>query len=191
MPGATPMRRDTRGEWRLRDEADLPTESHPAPTGARLPSADEDSRRSGSAQAPAGEGAQAVGGLDTLEVAVGTRTGRFRRTDRLLASRDFRSVTGRGRRVAGREFVVVFASREKLPRGTPPRLGVSVSRKVGGAVVRNRVKRRVREWFRGARSQLPPGSDVVVIARSASAELSGSQVAAALGELLLRKGVSA
>ena len=43
-----------------------------------------------------------------------------------------------------------------------PRLGLSVSRKVGNAVMRNRWKRRIREAFRLEKSQLPPGVDLVV-----------------------------
>jgi ribonuclease P protein component len=45
------------------------------------------------------------------------------------------------------------------------RLGLSVSRKVGSAVVRNRVKRLLREAFRTSASALPPGLDLVVVAR--------------------------
>lgn len=63
----------------------------------------------------------------------------------------------------------------KVVRGRGPagaaRLGLIVSRKVGGAVERNRVKRVVREWFRRARHTLPPMLDVIVIARSGAARL--------------------
>jgi ribonuclease P protein component len=59
-----------------------------------------------------------------------------------------------------------------------------VSKRVGGSVVRNRVKRCIREWFRHAREQLPDGSDTVVIARRAARDLSGREVAVALDELL-------
>jgi ribonuclease P protein component len=51
------------------------------------------------------------------------------------------------------------------------RLGITVSRKVGRAVVRNRVKRQVREWFRVRRHSLDAGLDWVVIGRSAAAGL--------------------
>ena len=60
------------------------------------------------------------------------------------------------------------------------RIGITVSRKIGGAVVRNRIKRHVREWFRRHRIHLSPPQDVVVIARPDAAGLSGAAVAAEL-----------
>jgi ribonuclease P protein component len=60
-----------------------------------------------------------------------------------------------------------------FPRGgdEPPRLGLSVSRKVGGAVQRNSVKRLLREAFAIECERLPIGSDAVVIARTGAGEL--------------------
>lgn len=55
--------------------------------------------------------------------------------------------------------------------GGPTRLGLTVSRRVGNAVVRNRVKRRLREWFREARWELSGTWDIVVIARREAAGL--------------------
>ena len=60
------------------------------------------------------------------------------------------------------------------------RLGVTVSKRVGNAVIRNRVKRRIREWFRHARVGLPRGSEIIVIARRTARDLSGAEVAAFL-----------
>jgi len=51
-------------------------------------------------------------------------------------------------------------------RAGQPRLGVTVSRKIGGAVERNRVKRMLREIFRYNRTALQPSLDLVVVARS-------------------------
>lgn len=110
-------------------------------------------------------------------------TGRFRRADRLLRSREFQRVARRGRRAVGRAFVVVVAPREGA--GVPgPRLGISVSRRIGGAVVRNHIKRHVREWFRQRRGEVGEGLDVVVIARSGAGELSRAELEISLGDLV-------
>jgi ribonuclease P protein component len=116
-------------------------------------------------------------------------TGRFTRSDRLRASRDYQRVAAQGHRAASHEFVVLVAPAGPVATATA-RLGITVSRKVGNAVVRNRVKRAVREWFRAFRSQIDGGTeglDVVVIARRAAAELDSSRVAERLSSLLSRR----
>jgi ribonuclease P protein component len=91
------------------------------------------------------------------------RTGaRPRSRGRLTRSADFDRVFRTGRSHAGREFVLYV-----FPRGDGERqrLGLSVSRKVGGAVDRNRVKRLLREAFDRAGNRLPDGTDAVIVAR--------------------------
>ena len=68
--------------------------------------------------------------------------------------------------------------------GRGPRLGVTVSRKVGNSVVRNRVKRRIRAWFRVARSAFPEAWDIVVIARPQAADLEFARTAKLLSRLV-------
>ena len=113
------------------------------------------------------------------------QTGRFRRTDRILRSRDFQRVGRGGKRLASRNFIVLMApSSRELESGERRRLGVTVSRRVGNAVVRNRVKRGIREWFRRLRSQLEQGVDVIVIARAPAARLTAPEISRDLEKLL-------
>jgi ribonuclease P protein component len=85
----------------------------------------------------------------------------FGREKRLLKKSDFSQCYGGGKRSFSARFVFFV-----LPAGGACwRLGLSVSRKVGGAVQRNRVKRLLREFFRINQAKLPPGVDIVAVAQ--------------------------
>jgi ribonuclease P protein component len=83
----------------------------------------------------------------------------FRPHEHLRRPMDFRRVYDR-RRSASDRWLIVYACENGLPHR---RLGMSVSRKVGPAVVRNRLRRLYREAFRMTRDTLPPGLDLVLI----------------------------
>jgi ribonuclease P protein component len=94
----------------------------------------------------------------------------FAAADRLHRSAEFLRLQRNGVRFSGPHFVVYAGNLENEPERS--RLGVTVSRRIGIAVVRNRVKRRVRECFRKElRAQLPAGTSMVVIARGGAGGL--------------------
>src|SRR5919106_1192172 len=116
-----------------------------------------------------------------------------RRRGRLSRSGDFERVYREGRSHANR-FLVLYA----FPRGDSDtdhdqvRLGISVSRKVGGAVDRNAVKRGLKEAFWSFDERLPRGYDFVLVARPDAAGLVEREgpgaVATALQELVSQAG---
>jgi ribonuclease P protein component len=94
------------------------------------------------------------------------------RHERIRRRADFQLVYERGTRVHGR-FLTVFALASDRPAG---RLGIAATKKLGGAVERNRAKRLIREVFR--RNKIAPGVDVVVIPKRAVFDASPSALEA-------------
>ncbi len=95
------------------------------------------------------------------------------REQRLRRRKDFVRVQTDGVRTTTKHFVFLVASQSS---DAPARLGITVTRKVGCAVVRNRAKRLVRETFRQLPGLLPRGVDMVVIVRKALHGLQASDV---------------
>jgi ribonuclease P protein component len=91
------------------------------------------------------------------------------RRNRLSRSRDFDTVYRRGQSVSSRYLVLHWFPREEDAEGDP-RLGLAVPRAVGSAVIRNRVKRLLREAWKELLPTVPAGHDYVLAARPGLAE---------------------
>lgn len=99
---------------------------------------------------------------------------------RVRKRREFLYIQNAGRRVATRHFLVVYT----CAGDAPPRLGITVTKKIGNAVVRNSIKRAVRETFRANAADVARGASVVVIARNGAGDLGTNATAAELAPAL-------
>jgi ribonuclease P protein component len=116
--------------------------------------------------------------------------GAFGRDRRVRKRSEFIHIQAASRRVTTPHFVLLVAARAPgCARETPARLGFIVTRKVGCAVERNRIKRVCRECFRQWKGLLPDGVDLVVVARQGAQTLGLANVRAEWGAVssLLRR----
>jgi ribonuclease P protein component len=120
----------------------------------------------------------------------------FSRDDRLRKRREFEECYASGVRVSGRHLLLFLLQRTAPPNAASsplrPRLGISVPRRVGGAVTRNRVRRRLREIFRVSRELFGTrAGDVVVNARPSASEATFEDLAQEYRSLLAKSLVRA
>ena len=104
----------------------------------------------------------------------GALAARVNRRHRLSRSRDFDAVYRHGRSVSTRYLVLYWFERDEGPEEVP-RLGLAVPKAVGTAVIRNRIKRRLREIFRTRSAELPQDHDYVLVVRPGLAEAAESR----------------
>lgn len=109
-------------------------------------------------------------------------TARFTKAERLRHRRDYLRAQAQGKRWHTRHFGVVLAPMAEAH----PRLGLVVTRRLGKAVQRNRVKRMLREFFRRHRAGLP-AADLIIMAKKGAADLGYHQVHEELSRLLLSR----
>jgi ribonuclease P protein component len=108
----------------------------------------------------------------------------FPRAARLVRRGEFDAVYRAGRRRSSSHFTVFFRANE-LPES---RFGVSIKKALGGAVVRNRIRRRLREIVRCHRREIPAGWDIVIHPKSAVAKAPFAELTADLLRLLETAG---
>lgn len=166
------------------DEKNLSTPQSPTQTRAWLSRPDGNARRAQRAQTPPGQGPEAPCDRDTAETTLLTGVPQHRprfafgAADRLHRRAEFLRIQHKGARFQTDHFVLYAA---RFPESSAVRLGTTVSRRLGNAVMRNRLKRRVRECFRlGLRYRLPAGTALVVISRARAGAL---EMRAVMGEL--------
>jgi ribonuclease P protein component len=111
---------------------------------------------------------------------------RFPKAVRLTRASEFALLKREGSSFHGR-YIVLSVLREATTLTT--RVGIITSRRVGGAVVRTRVRRRLRELFRQSRHQIQPGWWLVVVARPHAARAAFEQLRAEWVQLIRRSGI--
>ena len=110
------------------------------------------------------------------------------RVQRLRPRGEFERVRQSGRSWPHRFFVLIVLARTD-PLDSPSRVGVAAGKKLGGAVTRNRFKRKLREAVRQVYPNIQSGVDMILIARAPMAEATAAQILAALIDTLQRAKV--
>ncbi len=111
------------------------------------------------------------------------KANRFPKSERLTKRREFLEVYRTGRKTYGGPFICFVLRRV----GQGRKFGVAVPRQVGGAVIRNRVKRYLRETYRLNRQRLAEDAAIVIVARGGAGNLNYHECAEAVTRLF-RKG---
>jgi ribonuclease P protein component len=158
------------------DETHLPAPQHESPAHARLPQAQQHQGRAQGTQEPTSQGPVAANREHVSKVNASGHPARpvgcFPATQRIRKRREFQEIQAQGRRFSTPSFTLLVYARGDA---SGPRLGITVSRKVGRAVLRSRTKRLIREAFRATRDMWPSDCDLVIIAHRAG-ELSLQRV---------------
>ena len=136
-------------------EKDFSAKQHLKKKNSRIQAPHEDKKRAIDPEKKASQGKEAADGLIMEQPDL-----RFPRSVRLRSRTNYLKVQRSGQKVGGR-YLIILSMNNGLPAS---RFGITVSRKTGNAVTRNRVKRRIRELQRLNRSNVVAGKDIVVIA---------------------------
>lgn len=134
-------------------EKDISTEQYPPQAHPRVPGPGANQERTRRSPPPSGQGPQTSGRLT------------FRHHNRIKNRPEFLACYSRGRKYHSRCFLLFCFADTSAGKQDEPRIGISVGRKIGNAVQRNRIKRLVREFFRLEREAFPSGADIIIVAK--------------------------
>ncbi len=170
------------------NEKNLSTKQPATQTHARISHPDEHGGRSRRPQTTSRQGPQTFDRSDSTQASAplnpeGQRYA-FPKSARLLIRREFLSLQQRGKRRHSPHFVVVSAPAQ----GRRSRLGITVTRRFGKAVVRNRMKRVLREFFRTRQVYITPAQNILIIPKVGADALEFIQVAEELERTLFIAG---
>ncbi len=107
----------------------------------------------------------------------------FGKKDRIRKRQDYLRIYAQGKRAYSKSFTIITCPNQTDIR----RLGITVGKKVGNAVQRNRIKRLLREFFRLNKTRLSPSLDIVIIAKKGILPLTYKNVYAELESSLLKR----
>jgi ribonuclease P protein component len=165
-----------------RNEKNISTKQSSSQTHPRVSHQNEYHRRSRGAQKKARQGPQTLNRHSSAKTSASlTPSGRsFPKSARLLERREFLFLQQKGKKRHSPHFLVATAPAQ----GQHSRFGITTSRRFGNAVVRNRMKRLLREFFRTHRMFIAPACDIVVIPRAGADQLTLAQISDELGKAL-------
>jgi ribonuclease P protein component len=103
----------------------------------------------------------------------------FNKKDRILKRREFLQIKRCGKKIQDRYFIALYSDGTFEKR----RIGITISRKVGNAVKRNKIKRLAREYFRMNRDKIAECMDINIIAKKGAGEISADMVCKSLDGL--------
>lgn len=104
---------------------------------------------------------------------------------RVKSDADFQQIFKKGKSFANRQFVIYYLER---PKQENYRIGISVSKKIGNAVVRNKMKRFIRQAFLELEGRVKEDSDFIIIVRKPAVDLSVNEVKKSLTHVLKKIG---
>jgi len=167
-----------------RNEKDISAKQRSQKTHARFPYPDEHDCRAHCSQATTRQGTQTSRRRDSTQTSASLifrgRSFSFPKFARLLARREFLFLQNRGKRRHCPHFVVLLSP----AKSGQSRLGITVTRRFGNAVVRNKMKRLLREFFRIHRTKISPEQDILIIPRVGAHTLGLVHIAEELGKAL-------